>query len=90
MSDGDTPEEAIQNGRDAFVAWMSVRMQDLKQAAPKATKSASQPARFVLRTPKTLHKRLVEKAEYEGVSLNTLITALIAEGLGKQQAQGLQ
>lgn len=25
MSDGETPEEAIENGRDAFAAWMAVR-----------------------------------------------------------------
>lgn len=25
MSDGETPEEAIENGRDAFAAWIAVR-----------------------------------------------------------------
>jgi len=84
MSDGDTPEEAIKNGRDAFDAWMLIRRRELKQPAPKPTKSASQPARFVLRTPKTLYARLVTRAESEGVSLNTLVTTFIAENLGKQ------
>ena len=35
MSDGETQEEAIENGRDAFAAWSSVRTLDLKKAMPK-------------------------------------------------------
>ena len=34
MSDGETPEEAIDNGKDAFAAWSSVRTRDLKKAMP--------------------------------------------------------
>ena len=33
MSDGESPEEAIENGRDAFAAWMAVRQDDLKKSA---------------------------------------------------------
>jgi len=32
--------------------------------------------------PKSLHARLVERARKEGVSLNTMVTAMIEEGLG--------
>jgi len=35
ISDGETPEEAIENGRDAFAAWMAVRQRDLKKPSPK-------------------------------------------------------
>jgi hypothetical protein len=38
------------------------------------------------RVPKSLHSRLVTRAEQEGVGLNTLVTAMIAEGLGKRKA----
>ena len=82
MSDGESPEEAIENGRDAFTAWMSVRQEDLKKLVPKSSALTSKPARFVLRTPQSMHKRLVAKAEAEGVSLNTLVTTFIAERLG--------
>jgi antitoxin HicB len=82
MSDGETPEEAIQNGREAFAAWMSARQKNLKMTAPKASNRIGKPARFVLRTPQSMHARLVAKAEKEGVSLNTLVTTLIAENLG--------
>ncbi|MBI5751204.1 MAG: type II toxin-antitoxin system HicB family antitoxin [Hydrogenophilales bacterium] len=88
MSDGETPEAAIQNGRDAFSAWMAVRGQDLKRPAPKPSRTTVKPARFVLRTPQTLHARLVARAQAEGVSLNTLVTSFIAESLGKNQRLG--
>ena len=82
MSDGETPEEAIENGKDAFAAWSSVRTRDLKKAMPKSA-AVAKPARFVLRAPRSLHARLVERAKEEGVSLNTLVTSFIAESLGK-------
>ncbi len=85
MSDGETPEEAIENGRDAFAAWMSVRQENLQKPAPKSSALASKPARFVLRTPQSMHMRLVAKAQQEGVSLNTLVTTFIAERLGTPQ-----
>ncbi len=38
------------------------------------------------RVPRSLHSRLVARARQEGVSLNTLVTAMIAEGLGQRRA----
>lgn len=83
MSDGATPEETVENGKDAFAAWMAVRQRDLKRPPPKPRTREGSPARFVLRTPRSLHSRLVVRAQQEGVSLNTLVTTLIAESLGK-------
>ena len=85
MSDGETPEEAIENGRDAFAAWMAVRQGELKKALPKPSVPAGKPARFVLRTPKSMHARLVARAKEEDVSLNTLVTMLLAESLRAPQ-----
>ena len=85
MSDGETPEEAIENGKDAFAAWMSVREKQLKLPPPGRARESGAPARFVLRTPKSLHARLVARAKEEGVSINTLVTTFIAENLGKER-----
>ncbi|MDZ4797067.1 MAG: toxin-antitoxin system HicB family antitoxin [Bryobacteraceae bacterium] len=38
------------------------------------------------RVPRSLHARLAARARQEGVSLNTLVTAMIAEGLGTRRA----
>ena len=38
--------------------------------------------RFVARVPKSLRTRLVARAEQEGVSMNTLLVSIIADGVG--------
>jgi len=37
--------------------------------------------KFVARVPKSLHTRLAARAEQEGVSMNTLVVSLLAEGV---------
>jgi antitoxin HicB len=38
----------------------------------------------IQRVPKTIHAKLVRRAKAEGVSLDSLLLAFIAEGLGKK------
>jgi len=85
MSDGETPEEAIENGRDAFKCWMTVHIED-KRPIPSPGGGTGMSGRFVVRTPKSLHARMAKQAESEGVSMNTLAVALLAEGLGRRHA----
>ena len=42
---------------------------------------------FRLRIPKSLHKALAQRAEVESVSLNTLASAFLAQGLGRVESQ---
>lgn len=89
MSDGESEAEALANGRDAFSAWVSA-MTDEGKAIPRPLYRAEPvPAvsgRFVTRVPKSVHLMLSERAKVEGVSLNTLVLALISEGLGRRSA----
>ena len=82
MSDGDTPEEALKHGADAVRAYLlnCAKHCDL---IPKPTEASGQ---WRQRVPRSLHARLVMKALQEGVSLNTLVTAMISEGLGRKKA----
>jgi antitoxin HicB len=81
MSDGETPEEAIKNGEDALHGWIAaVKEEGRKVPAP----SESLSGKFVTRIPKSMHARLVSRAKQEGVSMNALVTAFIAECLGRQ------
>lgn len=87
MSDGETEKEAVTNGRDAFESWVSARIDAGKAIPeplyrPEVMPSAS--GRFVTRLPKSVHAKLTERARAEGVSLNTLVLAYIAEGLGRK------
>ncbi len=85
MSDGETIEAAIENGRDAFISWVSARV-DMKKTIPKPVarevSADNFSGRFVQRVPKSLHARLAMQAKKEGVSLNTFILSIISEGLG--------
>jgi antitoxin HicB len=84
ISDGKTPEEAIANGRDALKSYL-LTAREFKQGLPKPGRSTS--GQWRQRVPKSLHTRLAETARQEGVSLNTLVTALVAEGLGRRTSR---
>ena len=91
MSDGESVEEAIANGRDAFLCVVSA-MADRGQPIPAPEFRPEEIAlpdvsgRFVTRVPRSIHAQLTRRARYEGVSLNALVLALIAEGLGRKAA----
>jgi len=82
-SDGATPEEAIENGRDALKSWLAVA-DEFDDQVPKPFSTVS--GRFVQRVPRSLHAQLVAQAEAEGVSLNTLVVSLVSQGLGRRQS----
>src|ERR1039458_728534 len=87
ISDGETPEEAITNGRDALKSVL-LTMKEFGDAIPQPRSLSAASGQWRQRVPRSLHSRLVTRAEQEGVSLNTLVTAMIAEGLGKRKASG--
>jgi len=83
MSDGESPEEAIVNGRDALKCAL-LSLKELGEPIPSPGAFTSASGQWRQRVPKSLHARLAERARLEGVSLNTLVTAMIAEGLGRR------
>lgn len=85
ISDGDTIEEAIKNGQDAINCWIAAA-HDSGRKIPSPGELEQQSGKWVQRVPKSIHLRLVNKAKEEGVSLNTLVVSILAEGLGKQKA----
>jgi antitoxin HicB len=89
MSDGETPEEAFANGVDAMKGWIAA-CKKLKRPVPKPSVSREHNynGKLLLRFPKTMHARLATRAKQEGVSLNQLTVALLAEGLGHTTTSG--
>lgn len=85
MSDGETIEEALVNGRDAFECWMWAREQDGRPLPRPGDSAAS--GQVLARVPKTLHTRLKARAKQEGVSMNLLVATFIAEGMGRREAK---
>ena len=47
---------------------------------------ASASGKVLARLPRSMHMQLTARAKTEGVSLNSLLLALIAEGLGRRSA----
>jgi antitoxin HicB len=91
MSDGETEAEAVANGRDAFIAVVSAladmgRDIPAPSFSPDSASMPGAPGKFVARVPKSIHAKLTTRAKAEGVSLNTLVLALIAEGLGRRES----
>ncbi len=71
QSDGDTIEEAYENIRDAMLGWIETKLAyGFEVPLPKSDDGYS--GKFVLRIPRSLHKKLTIEAEKEGVSLNQL------------------
>jgi antitoxin HicB len=78
MSDGETPEEAITNGKDALAAWLQAA-REIGREVPPPNELPS--GKFVARVPRSLHARLSARARQEGVSMNALVSTLLAAGL---------
>lgn len=91
VADGATELEAITDGREAFVTMVSA-MVDMGQEVPAPEFSvedftpASASGKVLARLPRSMHLQLTARAKTEGVSLNSLVLAFIAEGLGRRSA----
>lgn len=86
LSDGETIEEAITNGRDALKATIAA-LKEKKLPIPGPNSGGVASGKFVARVPKTVHAQLATRARAEGVSLNTLVLTFIAQGLGGATAK---
>lgn len=77
QSTGDTLEEVYQNLREALEGYIEVSLEKgLNIPEPVLDEGVS--GKFVVRIPKTLHKRLILEAEKEGVSLNQYVMYKLA------------
>ena len=90
MSDGASPSEAIENLEDAKQLWIETQIEDgLEVPEPTQTKNYS--GKFLVRMPKSLHRRLAEQAKYDGVSLNHYVVSLLSQGEStREQIRRLQ
>ena len=89
LADGATEMHAIADGREAFITTVSA-MVDMRQEVPAPAFNAqditpaSASGKVLARLPRSMHLQLTARAKTEGVSLNSLVLAFIAEGLGRR------
>lgn len=81
LSQGGTPNEAVDGIRDAMRGWISVALEDGREV-PEPRPDPSYSGKFVVRLPASLHASLAEEAEREGVSLNQFVAASLAGAVG--------
>lgn len=86
MSDGETVEQAIINGKDAVEGWIGTAKKLGREIPSPSVEDHSFSGKVLQRFPKYLHAKLARRAKQEGVSLNSLIQTLVAEGLGHREA----
>ena len=80
ISDGETVEEAIINGRDVFACYVSALI-DMGREVPAPNSNADVSGKFLVRLPKSLHAQLANRSKREGVSLNTMVVSYVAAGV---------
>jgi antitoxin HicB len=87
MSDGETIEEAFRNGEGARLDWIAAMKEAGRPIPPPSVEPTETfSGKWQLRTPKSLHRRLAERAKHEGVSLNTLAVTMLAQSLAERTA----
>lgn len=84
ISDGETVEEAMQNGLDALQETITA-LESLNLPVPEPGSGGSYSGKFIQRVPKSMHARLALRAKQEGVSMNSLVTSILAESLGERE-----
>jgi predicted HicB family RNase H-like nuclease len=79
---GATPADALKELQVAIDLALEV-YEESGEKPPAAAVLGEFSGQFRLRIPKSLHQALSQRAQNEGVSLNTLATVFLAEGLGR-------
>jgi len=79
---GATPEEAIQNAKDAIELWLETA-RDKKIPIPEPMGRKKFSGKFVVRAPEDLHASLAREALRRGKSMNELAIELLSRVLKK-------
>ena len=84
VSDGETPQMAMQEGKDALASYLAT-LAELGRPVPES--GGTYGGQWRQRVPKSLHAALARRAGHEGVSLNMLVTSMLAEGIGRRAGE---
>lgn len=85
---GETEDEArrllVDETRD-FISFLLAEGKEIPAPLTSSQIEDLPSGQFITRIPRTLHKKLKEKAEIENVSLNHLVSTLLSESLIKKE-----
>ncbi|MDE0471574.1 MAG: type II toxin-antitoxin system HicB family antitoxin [Ekhidna sp.] len=80
MSDGETIEETIENGKDAVACWIETA-KEFGDEIPQPGSADGFSRHWIQQIPEHIHTQLLQRAEQEGISLNALVTEMLSAGL---------
>ncbi|MBX7148716.1 type II toxin-antitoxin system HicB family antitoxin [bacterium] len=80
ITHGKTSEQALKHVHQAIESWI-MAAKKLKHPIPKPALMRKASGKFNVRLPQALHKDLIIRATREKVSLNQMVTTLLAKGL---------
>lgn len=81
MSQGETVDEAMLMIEEAMRGWLESELENGK-TIPEPRPEEEYSGKFIVRVPKSLHRKLAEISGSEGVSLNQWINTTLAEAVG--------
>lgn len=84
---GATQSEALSRLEDVKAAWIEDAIETGGPVPEPSLDKRLPSGKWLQRVPRSLHKGLTETAEKEGVSLNQLVTTILAEALGRRKGQ---
>jgi antitoxin HicB len=80
IAHGDTPQSALDYALKVKDDWLETAFES-GWPIPEPSEVPETSGRITVRTPKYMHKQLIDRAEEEGISLNQLILSFIGQGL---------
>ena len=86
ISQGDSPDEAMEMICEAMEGWLEVAVAYGDDIPPPKDHFPEHSGKFQVRLPVGLHGKLAAVAKEQEVSLNQLVTAILAEGVGWRPA----
>jgi antitoxin HicB len=85
LTQGATVSETLRNLEAARKLWIATALEH-GDAIPPPSTDVRFAGRVLVRMPRSLHRRLFDRADSEGVSLNQLIVAMLAGAAGMGSA----
>jgi len=86
FTQGETLEETFENMEEARRLWLESAYEDgLDIPLPREEREYS--GKFNVRFPKSLHRRLDQMADREGVSLNQLLVSTLSRAVGLEESK---
>jgi antitoxin HicB len=85
FSQGETIEESLENIDEARKLWIESMYEDGNQIPLPGSAEKQYSGKFNVRIPKSLHRKLDEMAEREGVSLNHYLVATLSRAVGQEE-----